>query len=454
VFERTWQLNKQAMFAGKKISILLVSVLFVSPFLRAQVINTADWRLVGQLPAKATLPKPPALFDFKISPVFRQPGLAYRQQLAKQTGVDPVKEWADYWDQRLETERYLLMARDAGGLLLLLNDTSVIYPFGAAGNPVVAAARSLPINRMYDHNFNRAVWELSRWEIELQGNYFFSLRNNLHGYLECSPQVKLNKQKGTGQLFRWVIFSLNNSVVTAPRIQTRDAEMMNEEIIFFRNAPPPKNYVLGLYNISQKVFVGLRMQQGRYEWMTISPVEFMAQKFPVNAIFNWDFLYPNPGLKRNFSVSKRFFAFSQWDMDGDGSFDVACGGDDCDDTDARRHPRAVEVCDPAGLDEDCNPATFGDRDADGDGFVSHTCCNLRDDGTLNCGTDCDDSRAYVNSASGHYLYINDSTVQEANCAGRIYVLPANQQAIEMPNGTAHVSYRQSPAAILPKQQKQ
>jgi hypothetical protein len=75
-------------------------------------------------------------------------------------------------------------------------------------------------------------------------------------------------------------------------------------------------------------------------------------------------------------------------MDGDGHADVACGGDDCDDTDPHRFPGNTEVCavettaggtltrtDPAmGLDpahdEDCDPSTYanaathdGDHDA-------------------------------------------------------------------------------------------
>jgi hypothetical protein len=56
------------------------------------------------------------------------------------------------------------------------------------------------------------------------------------------------------------------------------------------------------------------------------------------------------------------------DFDGDGA-----GRDrDCDDFDARRHPNAKEVCDDAGLDEDCNLETVvGEKayvDVDGDGF--------------------------------------------------------------------------------------
>jgi len=83
------------------------------------------------------------------------------------------------------------------------------------------------------------------------------------------------------------------------------------------------------------------------------------------------------------------------DADGDGADSVMCGGTDCDDADPNRFPSNPEICDPAGLDDDCDGRTLG-PDADGDGFQGVTCCNLQDDGSLECGGDCDDSRATVN----------------------------------------------------------
>lgn len=73
------------------------------------------------------------------------------------------------------------------------------------------------------------------------------------------------------------------------------------------------------------------------------------------------------------------------DADGDGVASAACGGRDCDDGDRDRFPGHVEVCDVDGRDEDCDPATYGFRDLDGDGRVSASCCN----GDA-CGDDCDD----------------------------------------------------------------
>jgi len=78
------------------------------------------------------------------------------------------------------------------------------------------------------------------------------------------------------------------------------------------------------------------------------------------------------------------------DADGDGVPDIACGGSDCDDGDADIYPGATEVCDEAGVDEDCDPATVGERDADGDGFAPTECCNGE-----RCGLDCDDDATAV-----------------------------------------------------------
>ena len=81
------------------------------------------------------------------------------------------------------------------------------------------------------------------------------------------------------------------------------------------------------------------------------------------------------------------------DEDGDGHVNQALGGDDCDDRDAERYPGNTEVCDAAHHDEDCNPATYGERDADRDGYPDARCCNRDAGGGFACGTDCDDHNA-------------------------------------------------------------
>lgn len=78
------------------------------------------------------------------------------------------------------------------------------------------------------------------------------------------------------------------------------------------------------------------------------------------------------------------------DADGDDSVDIACGGDDCDDGDPARYPGNLEVCDDKDLDEDCDEKSFGERDADDDGYVDAECCNGTED-ARSCGDDCDDS---------------------------------------------------------------
>ncbi len=81
------------------------------------------------------------------------------------------------------------------------------------------------------------------------------------------------------------------------------------------------------------------------------------------------------------------------DADQDGHDAPECGGDDCDDSHANRYPGNTEVCDTSDIDEDCDPTTFGYRDADGDEYADATCCNDDGDGARACGDDCDDQEA-------------------------------------------------------------
>ena len=96
------------------------------------------------------------------------------------------------------------------------------------------------------------------------------------------------------------------------------------------------------------------------------------------------------------------------DNDGDGFRSSECGGIDCNDDVVYIHPNATEICDPDGVDEDCDPSTFG-PDVDGDGYVSSECCNSN-----NCGHDCDDTSAVISPEGNEVCNGNDD-----NCDGQI-----------------------------------
>ncbi len=97
------------------------------------------------------------------------------------------------------------------------------------------------------------------------------------------------------------------------------------------------------------------------------------------------------------------------DLDGDGATDSACGGNDCDDSDANRFGGNVEVCDVSNVDEDCDPTTIGDRDADGDGAIAARCCNGD-----NCGDDCDDAQPHAHPGEAE-----DCDTIDNDCDGSI-----------------------------------
>ena len=104
------------------------------------------------------------------------------------------------------------------------------------------------------------------------------------------------------------------------------------------------------------------------------------------------------------------------DADGDGIAARACIdargmplGSDCNDGDPLVYVGALEVCDAAGRDEDCNPSTHGALDGDRDGFEDARCCNGTD-----CGMDCNDAVRGANPDATEVC----NTIDD-DCDGRI-----------------------------------
>ncbi len=81
------------------------------------------------------------------------------------------------------------------------------------------------------------------------------------------------------------------------------------------------------------------------------------------------------------------------ELDGDGFFDIPCGGADCDDYDGNTYPGAPELCD--GKDNDCDLAVpVTETDDDGDGYVECSLWVGSDPGILG-GGDCNDANPNI-----------------------------------------------------------
>ena len=107
------------------------------------------------------------------------------------------------------------------------------------------------------------------------------------------------------------------------------------------------------------------------------------------------------------------------DADVDGDRALGCGGGDCDETDPAVNSLVNEVCDDHGVNEDCNWMTIhnaetNDGDRDGDRHIDVRCFNVREDGTENRGTDCDDTAPTVNAAG-----VEACNGVDDNCDGRV-----------------------------------
>jgi len=114
------------------------------------------------------------------------------------------------------------------------------------------------------------------------------------------------------------------------------------------------------------------------------------------------------------------------DEDNDGHPSAVCGGDDCDDRNARRNPSAREVCDSRGIDEDCNPCTVanstlsgrgGDGDRDEDGFVDHNCFNNIEPGsTPVCSSESPPDAGMDAGSRVARVRVTDTLVRGTDCA--------------------------------------
>jgi len=107
------------------------------------------------------------------------------------------------------------------------------------------------------------------------------------------------------------------------------------------------------------------------------------------------------------------------DLDDDDHDAKACNGDDCDESNLFIHEGAVEICDSAGVDEDCDETTYNrrspagahlDGDNDGDGRVSRECFNVdRKTGkALSRGDDCRDNNPRIKPGASEVCDYEDN----------------------------------------------
>ncbi len=112
------------------------------------------------------------------------------------------------------------------------------------------------------------------------------------------------------------------------------------------------------------------------------------------------------------------------DADGDGFESDRLGGTDCDDDDPGINPSAVEICDDADNDEDCNGLADDDDpdvsdpavlyvDGDGDGYGATEVLTCEADSAVADGGDCDDADPLVNPGANE---VCDDGVDN-NCDG-------------------------------------
>jgi hypothetical protein len=147
---------------------------------------------------------------------------------------------------------------------------------------------------------------------------------------------------------------------------------------------------------------------------------------------------PTPcGAEQTCSEALRRCDYCTTDADSDGHRSMDCHGDDCDDNDPNRFPGRMEVCDALDHDEDCDAATFGEVDADGDQFMSGACCNVDNGGVRHCGTDCDDANPAIVPGAQKCFKDGSTNVLICQLNGAFSALTpcgSAQTCTEQPNG--------------------
>ena len=200
------------------------------------------------------------------------------------------------------------------------------------------------------------------------------------------------------------------------------------------------------YNPTYNIFLGRRVQGRKIFLIPFSYKEYGNEGLRKTVIISWDLYRQSVEaddirycLEKKYSHSMRYMMLRPLrDADGDGLDSYLCpGGDDCDDNDASRYPGATEVCDANGNDEDCNDATFGNQDNDGDGYIASTCFNIRNGIITSSGNDCDDNNAAI--YPGQQIWV--SVTQVNVCGVGLFDVEPGFIAVRQPNGTAIVQLK-------------
>jgi hypothetical protein len=200
------------------------------------------------------------------------------------------------------------------------------------------------------------------------------------------------------------------------------------------------NAPIWLYNSSNRSFLGRKVVNDKISFVAVKAADAIGRKIPAGVELAWDFTtfktYMRGNIDPQMNSFAKFLMAHGNDRDGDGVDAVECGGNDCNDADGDVYPGKVEIADyrNPGKDDDCDPRTYGQRDADGDGYFDNTYYNVDARGQKTGGTDCDDSNPAI--IPGAVKYISETQVEV--CGLGIYNVEAGMKAIRQPNGTAVV----------------